>query len=92
MVNWALASLVVLLQHVVEKLLQHYSFPLLLVVLVQRVMAVSPQQLLQRLQDKAANLGDPNPWLVQVGGRVCLGGGREVMHWAVRDAAACCCS
>ncbi|WIA29900.1 hypothetical protein OEZ86_012369 [Tetradesmus obliquus] len=52
-------------QHVLEVLLSQYSFPLLLVVLLQRVMSISPEQLLERLQAKAASLGDANPWLVQ---------------------------
>jgi hypothetical protein len=54
------------LQHVLEVLLSQYSFPLLVVVVLQRVMGISPQQLLARLQAKAESLGDPNPWLVQV--------------------------
>jgi hypothetical protein len=49
-----------------EDALQFYPMPLLLVVLLQRVMAITPEQLLLRLQDKAARMGDPNPWLVQV--------------------------
>lgn len=53
-------------QHVLELLISSYSFPLLLVVLLQRVMGITPEQLLARLSDKAAHLGDPNPWLVQV--------------------------
>jgi hypothetical protein len=56
------------LQHVLEVLLSKYSFPLLLVVLLQRVMALSPEALLERLQAKAQSMDDPNPWLVQVGG------------------------
>eukprot|EP00879_Flechtneria_rotunda_P010815 GHRR01011302.1.p1 GENE.GHRR01011302.1~~GHRR01011302.1.p1 ORF type:complete len:615 (+),score=222.39 GHRR01011302.1:450-2294(+) len=52
-------------QRTLELLVEMYSLPLLLVVLLQRVMAISPGQLLERLQDKAARLGDPNPWLVQ---------------------------
>jgi hypothetical protein len=60
---------------VLEVLLSQYSFPLLLVVMLQRVMSISPQQLLARLQAKAASMGDPNPWLVQV--RRCVGRGRR---------------
>jgi hypothetical protein len=40
--------------------------PLLLVVLLNRVMGITARQLLGRLQAKAASMGDPNPWLVQV--------------------------
>jgi hypothetical protein len=43
-----------------------YNLPLLLVVLLNRVMGITPHQLLGRLQTKAASMGDPNPWLVQV--------------------------
>lgn len=43
-----------------------YNLPLLLVVLLNRVMGITPDQLLLRLQAKAGSMGDPNPWLVQV--------------------------
>jgi hypothetical protein len=68
-----------LLQHVLEVLLSQYSFPLLLVVMLQRVMSISPQQLLARLQAKAASMGDPNPWLVQV--RRGAGAGGSNSNW-----------
>jgi hypothetical protein len=45
--------------------------PDLLVALAHGAMALGPEQLLGRLEDKAARLGDPNPWLVQA-----RGGGR----------------
>lgn len=48
-------------------LLERYPMPLLLVVVLNRVMGVTPEQLLVRLQQKASSLEDPNPWLVQVG-------------------------
>jgi hypothetical protein len=54
------------LQRLLEDALQFYPMPLLLVVLLHRVMGITPEQLLARLQDKAARMGDPNPWLVQV--------------------------
>jgi hypothetical protein len=60
-------------QHVLEALLSQHSFPVLLVVLLHRVMSISPEQLLARLQAKALSMGDPNPWLVQVGGVGVLG-------------------
>jgi hypothetical protein len=44
-----------------------YRLPLLAVVLLNRVMGITPHQLLERLQAKAVSMGDPNPWLVQVG-------------------------
>lgn len=56
----------VLLQNVMELMLSTYSFPLLLVVMLERIMSLSPEHLLSRLRSKAAVMGDPNPWLVQV--------------------------
>ncbi|KAF8066161.1 hypothetical protein HT031_002483 [Scenedesmus sp. PABB004] len=52
-------------QDVLELLMASYGLPLVAVVLLQRVMAITPAALLERLRDKAAHLGDPNPWLVQ---------------------------
>lgn len=75
------------LQHVLEVLLSQYSFPLLLVVLLQRVMSISPEQLLERLQAKAASLGDANPWLVQV--RQGVTGCSWAAAGAGKDCAAC---
>lgn len=49
-----------------ESTLDMYNLPLLLVVLLNRVMGITVHQLLGRLQAKAASMGDPNPWLVQV--------------------------
>lgn len=53
-------------QHLLESVLQLHPLPLLLVALLNRVMGISPEALLLRLQAKAASQGDPNPWLVQV--------------------------
>jgi hypothetical protein len=38
----------------------------LLVTLVSRVTGMSPGDVLARLETKASDMGDPNPWLVQV--------------------------
>eukprot|EP00775_Hariotina_reticulata_P004362 gene4362-4615_t len=51
--------------NVMELMLSTYSFPLLLVVMLERIMSLSPEHLLSRLRSKAAVMGDPNPWLVQ---------------------------
>jgi len=55
-----------LLQAVLELMLSTYGFPLLLVVMLERMMSLSPQHLLSRLREKAIVMGDPNPRLVQV--------------------------
>jgi hypothetical protein len=62
-----------LLQAVLELMLSTYGFPLLLVVMLERMMSLSPQHLLSRLREKAIVMGDPNPRLVQV----------DIVIWAV---------
>eukprot|EP00878_Enallax_costatus_P033019 GHUV01036387.1.p1 GENE.GHUV01036387.1~~GHUV01036387.1.p1 ORF type:complete len:390 (+),score=129.01 GHUV01036387.1:828-1997(+) len=52
-------------QGVLDMLLESFEFPLLMCVLLNRVMALTPEQLLVRLESKAAHMGDPNPTLVQ---------------------------